>query len=71
MNDDNPLAQLHRATIAELLRRIQAGEAKPADLAVAAKILRDNNITSIPEANSDLSKLLNALPNFESETSDL
>ena len=38
------LSTLHTAVAQELLDRIQSGEAKPADLAVAVKFLKDNNI---------------------------
>jgi len=44
------LNALFDITLEELIRRIQSGEAKPADLAVARAILKDNNIECLPDS---------------------
>ena len=64
LKNDKILGDLHAELLKELLRRVKSGDAKPADLAVAAKFLRDNNISSTPEASPDLVKLLKELPEF-------
>ena len=45
---DEALNSLFDAVADELLTKIKSGEAKPADLAVAVKFLKDNNITCLP-----------------------
>ena len=52
------LNDLHEALAQELLQRIKSGEAKAPDLAVAAKFLKDNEITAVPTNNNALSQLL-------------
>jgi hypothetical protein len=54
--------ELHEASVVELLRRIKSGEAKPADLAVARQLLRDNGVTAVPTEGSPLQLLTNHLP---------
>lgn len=51
------LEQLHNAVAAELLERVQNGEASAADLGAAIKMLKDNNITAVVEDNAALSEL--------------
>ena len=41
------LQSLFDAVADDLLIKIKTGEAKPADLAVAVKFLKDNNITCV------------------------
>ena len=53
------LSTLHTAVAQELLDRIQSGEAKPADLAVAVKFLKDNNIDTTTSIG-----LINLSPTF-------
>lgn len=60
--DYEGLKLLQSALIRELLARINSGEAKPADLAVARDMLRQNNIQVLPEASSEMMKLVEALP---------
>jgi hypothetical protein len=59
--------QLFYATVRELIRKINAGEASPTDLATAARICKDNGIeidvTPLPEGEGvDLS---DDLPEFD------
>ena len=61
MNMSN-LSDLHDALAKELLQRIKSGEAKAPDLAVAAKFLKDNEITAVPTNNNALSQLLDSMP---------
>ena len=56
------LSTLHTAVAQELLDRIKSGEAKPADLAVAVKFLKDNNIESLPVDNTPFKSLIDAIP---------
>lgn len=62
---------LHEAVSNELLARIQSGEAKPADLSVAVKFLKDNGIEAIPTDGSILQALINELPFDEDEEIEL
>ena len=61
---------LHEAVANELLTRIRSGEAKPADLSVAVKFLKDNGIEAIPTDGSMLRQLLEELP-FDEEEEEL
>jgi hypothetical protein len=59
--------ELFHATVRELIRKINAGEASPTDLATAARICKDNGIeievTPLPEGPGvDLS---DDLPEFD------
>ena len=58
----DPLKQLHDEIAQELLTRIRNGDAKPADLAVAVKFLKDNEITAIPVSNNPLEQLMTNMP---------
>lgn len=62
------LSTLHTAVAQELLDRIQSGEAKPADLAVAVKFLKDNNIEALPVDNTPLKSLIDSIPFPTNET---
>jgi hypothetical protein len=59
---DNVLNSLFDAVAEDLLTKIQTGEAKPADLAVAVKFLKDNNITCLPTDSNPLGELMNSMP---------
>ena len=48
------LQSLFDAVADDLLTKIKTGEAKPADLAVAVKFLKDNNITCLPTDGNSL-----------------
>ncbi len=63
------LNELHEATAVELLERIRSGEAKPADLSVAVKFLKDNGIEAIPTDGSILQTLMSELP-FDEDDED-
>ena len=60
MNDE--LKQLHSEVAKELLLRIKSGDAKPADLAVAVKFLKDNEITALPVNDNHLQQLMTNMP---------
>lgn len=65
------LNTLHEAVAIELLERIRSGEAKPADLSVAVKFLKDNGIEAIPTDGSLLNAILQELPFDEDEEIEL
>ena len=62
---------LHEAVAQELLDRVRSGEAKPADLSVAVKFLKDNGIEAIPTDGSILKALFEDLPFDEDEEIEL
>ena len=59
------LSQLHQLLVQELLARIQAGEAAPALLDVARKVLKDNNIESVGTPGSHLEAIMQCFPTLE------
>jgi hypothetical protein len=61
------LEALHMAVGSELLDRIKAGEAKPADIANAIKFLKDNDIQAMVTEDNPLKGLLDSLP-FDTES---
>ena len=61
------LGNLHAAIAADLLTRIQSGEASAAELSTAIRFLKDNNIEAIASENEGLTALMEALPDFDSE----
>lgn len=65
------LNMLHEAVAEELLARVRSGEAKPADLSVAVKFLKDNGIEAIPTDGSLLQALFEELPFDEDEEIEL
>lgn len=65
------LNALHEAVAEELLQRVRSGEAKPADLSVAVKFLKDNGIEAIPTDGSLLKALFEDLPFDEDEEIEL
>ena len=64
--ETNKLSTLYEAVADELLAKIQSGEAKPADLAVAVRFLKDNDITALPVNDNALQQLMESMP-FPSE----
>lgn len=58
------LEELHAATAKDLLRRIKSGEASPAEITAALKMLKDNGIEAIPTAENPLGALADQLPEF-------
>ena len=56
------LKSLFDAVADDLLIKIKSGEAKPADLAVAVKFLKDNNITCVPTDGNSLEELMKSMP---------
>jgi len=61
------LGDLHSAIAAELLQRVQTGEASAAELSTAIRFLKDNNIEAIAADNDGLTALMKALPDFDNE----
>ena len=62
MEETEKLNTLFDAVADELLVKIKSGEAKPADLAVAVKFLKDNNITCLPVDGNSLEALMKTMP---------
>ena len=62
MEETEKLNTLFDAVADELLTKIKTGEAKPADLAVAVKFLKDNNITCLPTDENSLGDLMKSMP---------
>ena len=60
--ETNKLSTLYEAVADELLAKIQSGEAKPADLAVAVRFLKDNDITALPVNDNALQQLMESMP---------
>ena len=60
--ETNKLSTLYEAVADELLAKIESGEAKPADLAVAVRFLKDNDITAIPVNDNALQQLMESMP---------
>ena len=60
--ENKKLNVLYDAVADELLAKIQSGEAKPADLAVAVRFLKDNDITAIPINDNALQQLMESMP---------
>lgn len=59
----NTLETLHEAIGAQLLHKIQEGEATAADLNVARQFLKDNGIDAVGERDDDpLNKIAASLP---------
>ena len=62
MEETDKLNSLFDAVADELLTKIKTGEAKPADLAVAVKFLKDNNISCLPVDGNSLEALMKTMP---------
>lgn len=56
------MEDLHRAVAADLLAKIQTGEASAAELSAAIKFLKDNGIEALPVEGSPLGNLVDSLP---------
>lgn len=56
------LKSLHRLLCEELVRRVQSGEASPADLNVARQMLKDNAIDQAALQGTPMLKLAQSLP---------
>ena len=67
MEETEKLNTLFDAVADELLDKIKTGEARPADLAVAVKFLKDNNITCLPTDGNPLSELMKTMPFSEED----
>jgi hypothetical protein len=61
------LEELHSVVADELLARIKSGDAKPADLAVAVKFLKDNGVDALANNDSPLKRLAQVLPFADNE----
>ena len=61
------LGQLHEAVTLDLLRQVKSGEASPAVLNAAIKLLQNNGIEAILTEESPLKALMDSLPKFEDE----
>lgn len=55
--NETTLGALHAAVTQHLLAKIEAGEATASELAVAVKLLKDNNITCLPQDDNVLGEL--------------
>lgn len=64
---DDLLGELHLTLAKELLKRVQSGEATPAELNAAIKFLQNNKIEAQIEVGDDYHKLYQALPEFDDE----
>ena len=60
--ENKKLNDLYDAVADELLAKIQSGEARPADLAVAVRFLKDNDITALPVNDNALQQLVESMP---------
>lgn len=56
------LKSLHKLLCEELVRRVQSGEASPADLNVARQMLKDNAIDQAALQGTPILKLAQSLP---------
>lgn len=61
------LGKLHEAVTLDLLRRVQSGEASPAELNAAIKLLQNNGIEAILTEESPLKALMESLPKFDED----
>lgn len=55
--EEDLLRLLFKASAAQLLARISSGDASAADIGVAVKMLKDNNITADVKDNTELNAL--------------
>ena len=67
MENTKKLNTLFDAVTEELLVKIKSGEAKPADLAVAVKFLKDNNISCVPTDSNSFGELIKNMPFMEED----
>ncbi|WP_257285075.1 hypothetical protein [Endozoicomonas sp. SESOKO1] len=67
MDINEILANLHTATLKELLERIESGNATATELNVARQMLKDNNVIAIATPDSPLAELEDVLEDFDPE----
>jgi hypothetical protein len=65
------LGRLHDAVASSLLEKVLSGEATPAELSTAVKLLKDNGIEAIPTENNKLGRLAKSLPDFDTDEEPL
>lgn len=58
---ETTLGQLHELVAREMMKRIESGEATPADFSAAIRFLKDNNITAVPTNTNPLGQMLESL----------
>jgi ABC-type Zn uptake system ZnuABC Zn-binding protein ZnuA len=58
---DDLLSSLHNAVAEALLAKVRSGEASAADLAAAAKFLKDNGITAVLAPDTPMGNLTEEL----------
>ena len=61
------LGELHDAVATQLLEKVRAGTASPAELSAAIKFLKDNGIEALATANTKLDNLAREFPEFATE----
>ena len=61
------LGLLHEAVAADLLLRLQSGEATPQEIAQAIKFLKDNGIEAVATESERLNNIADELPQFSVE----
>jgi hypothetical protein len=61
------LGRLHEAVAADLLRRVQSGEATASEMSVVVKFLKDNGIEALATDNNSLGKLVKEMPEFDED----
>ena len=62
---EDELGELHAIVARTIRQKLESGEATSADLSVAIKFLKDNNINCIAEQNDDMQKLIDTLPTYD------
>lgn len=67
MDINEILANLHTATLKELLERIESGNATATELNVARQMLKDNNVIAVATPDSPLAELEDVLEDFDPE----
>ncbi len=65
------LGALHDAVASQLLEKVLAGTATPAELSSAIKFLKDNGIEAIPTPDTKLGQLATSLPDFDTDEEKL
>jgi hypothetical protein len=60
--DPKLLERLHDLLTADLIEKIESGNATAADLGVARQLLKDNGINAAPRENTPIFRLATALP---------
>jgi hypothetical protein len=68
--DDELLGQLHLAVTQSLLDKVKSGEATPAEISAAIKLLANNHIEVDTVPGSNMEKLAKALPVFNDDEPD-